>query len=174
MYIFEEYISRIKIKDNIIRYSEKSIVFLYNNYYEIIQINKILNSGKFQFIRKNLFDSFRNDIIEIDWNDYENYINNNLRSIRNALENKEDIFIANWEIFLIKNQKHLCDNYGHNFIYKTIDLSLSKKERIENILFFISFLKSNFDLIYNSWENSNSFLKNYSYWLAAIINEKPR
>lgn len=171
MYIFEEYITRIGIKSNIIRYAEKSFVFLRKDCYELVQINKTPNNAKFEFVVKKINKDSKNKRNEVDWNDYEDYINKNLRGIKNAIEDKDEVFISSWEMFLIQNQSHFCKNYSHNFIYNTIDLSFSKNQRIENIHQSVFFIKSNCDSIYNLWKNLQEGLKNYSYWLAAIINE---
>lgn len=172
MYIFEEYARRIGTKyKNTIRYAEESVVFIKNSNYEIIRINKIINTpGKFRISKKVLNES--DSCVEIDWEDYESYINNNFRGLKNALVSKKDVFIGCWEIFLIQNQKVFLEYVSDNFIFKTIDFSINYDERIKNIEKAIDTLKIDSSSIYNSWCVNQKYINNYSYWLAEIINEK--
>ncbi len=172
MYIFEEYVRRIGADhQNILRYAEESVVFLKSSNYEIIRINKITNTpGKFKISRKVLNES--DSCVEIEWENYEFYINKNFRGLQNALVSKKDVFIGCWEIFLIQNQKVFLEHFSDNFIFKTIDFSINCDERIRNIENSINILKIDSSSIYNSWCINQKHINNYSYWLAEIINEK--
>jgi len=171
MYILEEYLKRIGYEEPLVRYAEKTVVFIDNLPYKILEINRVVSRnsiGKFIISKRNFFVNLEQ--VEVDWEFYEDYIIKNFQGLKNAITDANDIFFITWEFFLSSNQNYFLSNFGHNSIYKTIDKSLPKHERIKSIEFIINILKLECNYIYNSWLETKKSSDNYSYWLAEIIN----
>lgn len=179
MYLYEEYARRINFNCDFVRYQNQSIVFLKeNSSFNIITISKVY--GNNQPNKYRISRSFPKgdegflkviDCIDVEWDDYENYILNNYKSKNNAILDPSDVFLVGWEIFVIFNDKFFSDNLSYNSIYPTIDPLICKSNRIEKINEFVELLKLEFPPSYSSWLKMQENIDNYSYWLAEIINK---
>lgn len=176
MYIFEEYAERIQHKQTLIKYANKSFIFFASYPRKILEIEKTTSPnapGKFR-ISERLIDLVpigdQKDA-DVEWDAYEDYIISKYKGSKNAIIDTKIVFISSWETFLYYNQNCFINCFGHNSIYKTIDLSLSEEERINNINYTIDVLKLENNMVYNNWIGFRYNPDNYSYWLANIIND---
>lgn len=170
MYIYEEYASRIGFSDNLIKYHEKSVVFFYGLPHIILTIKKTSGESrpsKFVFNKIQHAENQKISSNEVEWDEYENYINVNIRGAGGAIEEGQDVFLFSWEIFLQNNQSYFCNRFSQKLLYPSVDFSLEKNQRINSINSIVSLLDSK---IYNIWVQFQN--NKYSYWLAKIINEK--
>ena len=175
MHLYQEYFNRKKIDKELIRYANKSIIFT-SDFYRALVIEKKVSSvgpNKFVFLSlkpdKGFLKSFES--FEVEWDEYENYICKNLKSKKNAILDSEDVFIFGWQLFLSCNDSFFSSNICCETLHSTIDCSLSKKDKINNINNFIFFLNSDYKIIYNSWLIMKKDIDNYSYWLARLVND---
>jgi hypothetical protein len=172
MLIFEQYAKRLGIVNNNVQYLSNSIVFTKNCHHEIIKINKICNPGyadKFEItISSENSPRFATQAYcDIEWNNYEDFIVEKLYKFKNHIcDNREDVFISAWEIFVVRHQSYFCDHVGLNTLYKSLDERFLKKERIEEIKNLIV----KFELEKEGWNKIIKYIDNYSYWLANFIN----
>lgn len=170
MYIFEEYANRIGYKPNFIRQHD-SVVFLRNEGNCILDIKRVFFDSQPSKFRVEL--SFANrpgECFDLDLEDYENYINNNFRSKKNSILDFLDVFIFGWIFFIASNDSSLEKSLSANLIFPTIDESICKEKRIQNINDLCIILKEEFSPLYAQWQTINDKINNYSYWLAEIIN----
>lgn len=181
MYIYEEYAKRINFNiDLMVRYNNRSVVFIYEKQkYLILNIYKKQNNSnpcKFLIQKSTPSSTHRgfeeNHSLYLEYEDYENYINHNLRASNNSTTNPEEVFLIGWNFFLVCNDFAISENISYNFIYSTIDNSLSCESKIRNINEFVEFLQNEFSFLYFSWKQNfwENNINNYSYWLAKIIN----
>lgn len=179
MYLYEEYAKKNNFDCDFVRYSNQSIVFLReDSSYGVMTISKIYsdNSPNKYRISKSLPKSNEGFLkvissVDVEWDDYENYILNNYKSKKNAILHSDDVFLIGWEIFVIISDKFFSNNISHNLIYPTIDFSISQSDRTKKINEFVEMLKLEFKPTYSSWLKMQENIDNYSYWLAEIINK---
>jgi hypothetical protein len=176
MHLYQEYLTRKKIDKELIRYADKSLIFINDLSNKVLIIEKkVSNNGpnKFVFLKlkpdKGFLRSFES--FEVEWDEYENYIYKNLISNKNAILDSEDVFIFGWQLFVSCNDSFFSSNICYEKLYSTIDYSLSKQDKINNINNFIIFLNSDYKTIYNSWLIMKKNIDNYSYWLARLVND---
>lgn len=171
MYIYEEYAKRKNINiDFLARYHQKSCVFLNKNY-KIIDISKVYNNNVhpsfFRIIESEPDRNSRglksNYFVDLNFEEYQDYIDKNLKSKNNCLEDPKKIFNFGWNVFLISNEIELEKKISPNLIYSAFDDLENRKKLLE-------ILKNEFYHIYFSWLDIEERIKNYSYWLSKIIN----
>lgn len=174
MHIFEEYANRHKIINNNIQYLSNSVVFTKDCPHKIIKIDKICNrdhADKFKILiidsKEKKLNTIKQGFYDIGWDEYECFIVEKLNNFKNCIcDNYEDVFISGWEIFVICNQDYFCEHVGLNTLYRSLDVQISKKERIKEIEDLII----KFELEKQGWDKIIKYIKNYSYWLANFIN----
>jgi hypothetical protein len=178
MYIYEEYAKRTNYNiDHLVRYNSRSFVFLKKDHYNLLSISKICSNNqpcRF-FIQESEPSSISRKlnvkyILDLEFEEYENYIIENLKSKKNSICDPDLVFIIGWKTFLIYNDFVLGENISPNLIYPTLDESISNSKKIKNINKFSELLKKEFCSVYYSWKTIEDNIKNYSYWLAKIIN----
>jgi hypothetical protein len=174
MLIFEQYAKRLGIVNNNVQYLSNSIVFTKDYHHKIIKINKICNPGyadKFEIIiNAEDYPSFARPTqayYDIEWDNYEDFIVEKLYKFKNHIcDNREDVFISAWEIFVVRHQSYFCEHVGLNTFYKSLDERFSKKERMKEIENLII----KFELEKEGWNKIIKYIDRYSYWLANFIN----
>lgn len=167
MFLFEEYYKRVGIEFNPIKYCD-SFVFLKDN--KILQIKKQNKDYGPNNFKVSIISKENSADIEVEWDEYENYINKNYAHKKNAIYDELDIFIFAWEFFLVK-YNYSFFIFDFNILYNTIDHNLEKHFRKKEIIGFIENYLYYEKNLYEHWLEMNNNLNCYSYWLAKIINE---
>lgn len=170
MYIFEEYANRIDYRPNFIRHHD-AVVFLMHQGNCILDIKRIFfDSQPSKFRVQLLFANKPKECFDLDLEDYENYINEHFRYKKNSILDFLDIFLFGWNFFIVSNDSYLEKILSANIIFPTIDESISKEKRIQNINDLCFEFKEEFFSLNDQWQAINNKINNYSYWLAEIIN----
>lgn len=170
MYIFQEYANRFGIKEQFIRQHD-AVVFIKGQSDIILSAKRIYFDNQPSKFRVELFYSNKpKDFFDLDIEQYEDYVNLNLKSKKNSILDYFEIYFFCWNFFLVHNDFILEKNISPNLIYPTIDDSICKEKRIDYIGQLSYLLQVEFPKLYVNWNYFRQNIDNYSYWLAEIIN----
>jgi hypothetical protein len=164
MHLYEEYAFRHSIKYNFIKHTKKSITLLKQGrdlFVFDIELLKNQNSPDKYIFKLNNNESF------VEVHEYQNYLQSFIKnSLFYAIEDEQEAFLSFWKLFVIRNEVYFLENYNINYLYDSLNSDLDFDHKKQLIIIILKEL----DLI-KKWSEFEFYMKNYSYYLAKLINQ---
>lgn len=168
----EEYFSRKGIDFNFVRHVQKGFLFFdEDKKLLVIKWTKIGNQPGFYEISECLLSerikTLKNS--HVSWDEYEQYLDEWIRSHDLFVYNSNEIFDLVWSYFLRRNDKLFATNYDAEEIYETINKN--NEQRVLNSFYFLEKITERHPDLANFWNSKASdIISKYSHWLLNYKN----
>lgn len=94
--------------------------------------------------------------IKLEWDEFEDYFIDWFQN-RSYLEHRvvldrDDVFLASWDMFLFYNDSWLATHGNHELIYQSLNTELTRSIRIASVLECLRGIRMSNQHVYSAWE----------------------
>jgi len=165
MRLCDEYFLRVNSKKKYPIHVSKGFVF-FDDYklLSICWVGRGSSIGHYEIFESSLDQAFNFEKKCIQWNEYENFINNWSKD-KKIILNKNEIFYFIWVFFLKKYEIEFVEKYDPFKIYLSLNKNSTWKVGVFDLL---KHIEKDFPDIFNFWKNRlDNIMSNYCDWISS-------